>query len=259
MDDLEKKVGIVNQITETFPEPTKEVNKALTTIGKVINAALVTIKPFIWSFEMIGEWLDKKLPEKLQSVPPENIITPPINIAGPTIEAMRFTGENDILREMYANLLAKSMDKRTVSEVHPRFVEVIKNLTPLESKILNYFSNIENPYINKYTFQEYGVPSNWYYLSHKNVALTSIFDGVEDSDLNISIDNLCHLGIFIIKEGFIPGDIAGDELLKEFPHIDIKLKCKINVSRELRFVSTFTELSLTSFGKTFIRNVILPI
>lgn len=41
------------------------------------------------------------------------------------------------LRDMFANLLARSMDTATAGNVHPSFVEVIKQLTPDEARILS--------------------------------------------------------------------------------------------------------------------------
>lgn len=141
MSDLEEKAGVIKQVTDTFPEPTKEVNKALTTIGKAINVALVPLTGLVWGYDKIAAWLKPKLANKLESIPEENIITPPIYIAGPTIEAMRFTGDRDELREMYASLLASAMNRETTDTVHPRFVEVIRNMTPDEAQILKYLKD----------------------------------------------------------------------------------------------------------------------
>lgn len=48
--------------------------------------------------------------------------------------------DNEELRNMYANLLANSMNEVVKNGVHPGFVEIIKQLCPDEAKILRYFS-----------------------------------------------------------------------------------------------------------------------
>lgn len=73
-------------------------------------------------------------------MPPECIATPKPNVAGPALEALRYTGHEESLREMYANLLAASMDTRTAQGAHPAFVEIIKQLTPDEARLLRYFA-----------------------------------------------------------------------------------------------------------------------
>lgn len=255
MSDIEEKAGVIKQVTEVFPEPTQEANKALTTIGKTINLALVPLSGLIWGYDKISSWIGQKLSDRLANIPEDNIITPPINIAGPTIDAMRFTSDDE-LREMYANLLATSMNNETASKVHPRFVEVIKNLTSDEAFILKYFFDNKIHYINKYSFQEYGSTKQWNYYSHNNISLIRQLSDIDLSNLEVYMDNFCHLGIFEIKQGFIPGEIEGFKLINEFPDIALDIKLKVNVSRTIKYVKTYTELLLTSFGHSFMDNVV---
>lgn len=46
--------------------------------------------------------------------------------------------DNSELRDMYANLLANSMNSVVKDGVHPSFVEIIRQLSPDEAKILKY-------------------------------------------------------------------------------------------------------------------------
>lgn len=48
--------------------------------------------------------------------------------------------EESEVRELYASLLANSMNKVVKDGVHPAFVEIIKQLSPDEAKILRYMS-----------------------------------------------------------------------------------------------------------------------
>jgi hypothetical protein len=45
-----------------------------------------------------------------------------------------------MLRDMYANLLAASMDARTAAGAHPCFTDIIRQLTPDEARILRLFA-----------------------------------------------------------------------------------------------------------------------
>ncbi len=117
----------------------KELGKSLETLGRAINVALYPVSGLVWGFERIKDFLDAKLASNLKDVPPENIISPKPNVAGPAIEALRFTGHEESLSDMYANLLAAAMDKSTADGAHPAFVEVIKQLTPDEAKLIGYF------------------------------------------------------------------------------------------------------------------------
>lgn len=107
----------------------------------------------------------KKVEEKTQEIPEEFIKEPQLHIVGPAIEASKYYIESDELREMFANLIASSIDNRLVNETHPSFVEIIKQLSPTDANILKNFRNVfqtsiaevriistDNSYI---TFQEH--------------------------------------------------------------------------------------------------------
>ena len=83
--------------------------------------------------------LKKLITERLNNIPQDNIIPPKPRIAIPVLQNASITDEIEV-REMYANFLANSMNKVVRNGVHPGFVEIIKQLSPDEAKILRYFS-----------------------------------------------------------------------------------------------------------------------
>ena len=115
-----------------------EIGKALGTIGKAVNAALSPLKFVVWGYEQIELYLTDKVSEELKDVPPERIISPDLTVAGPAVEAMKFAGHKQVLREMYARLLARAMDSDTATSAHPAFVEIVKQLTPDEAKAMKH-------------------------------------------------------------------------------------------------------------------------
>jgi hypothetical protein len=119
----------------------KEVGTALQTVAKAIHVALSPVSALIWGFEQIKEYLSESLAEKLKYTPPERIITPNPAIAGPVIESLRFTANEPSLRELYSNLLATSMDSENAHKAHPAFVEILKQLSPDEARILKYLAD----------------------------------------------------------------------------------------------------------------------
>ena len=84
--------------------------------------------------------LRKMLEEKLKNIPSENIVPPSPRIAVPTLQNASITEDIEI-RELYAQLLANSMNETMKDGIHPAFVEIIKQLSPDEAKILRYMSS----------------------------------------------------------------------------------------------------------------------
>lgn len=74
--------------------------------------------------------------ENISSIPPDKLVEPELYIVGPTLEASKYYFENKALRDMFANLLASSMHIDLKDETHPSFVEIIKQLSPDEAKLL---------------------------------------------------------------------------------------------------------------------------
>lgn len=147
-ETLEAVQGIVEAVPvyEDLIQPaSKELSKGMLTLAKTVNMALAPLSAMVWGYEKIRDNLIPSLKEKLKNVPEENIITPQPEIAVPAIEALRYTGHNEELREMFSNLLANAMDISTESNAHPAFVEIIKQISSDEAKIIKSLAN--NPHI----------------------------------------------------------------------------------------------------------------
>lgn len=132
--------GVVEAIPiyqDALQPAAKELGTGLQTVAKTIHIALAPVSALVWGYDKIKDFVSTRVAEKLRDVPPENIITPKPNVAGPILESLRYTGHEETLREMYANLLAASMDKRTATHAHPAFAEMIRQLVPDEGKLLS--------------------------------------------------------------------------------------------------------------------------
>jgi hypothetical protein len=127
----------------------KETGKALQTVGKAVNTALLPIRGLVWGIEQIESFVHTKVAKKLEKIPVDNIQTPDPAVAGPALESLRYTGHKESLSELYANLLASSMDSETAINAHPGFVEIIRNLSADEAKVLTFiFSQKVTPLID---------------------------------------------------------------------------------------------------------------
>ena len=71
-----------------------------------------------------------------QRVPKERQIEAPPSIALPVLSELRFMEDGNLLTELYLNLLARAIDKERISEAHPAFVQIIRQLSPDEAMIM---------------------------------------------------------------------------------------------------------------------------
>lgn len=132
---------IVRDVYQDGAKPViKATGELAALIPRAIKAMLAPFEKWIVKREYNMEETSKLLEEKLKNVPPEQIESPEPYIAVPAIQCISYCMDNAILRDMYANLLANSMNKVVKNGVHPGFVEIIKQLCPDEAKILRYMA-----------------------------------------------------------------------------------------------------------------------
>lgn len=86
----------------------------------------------------------ESIAQKVVAIPEENLQDPSLAVVGPAIEASKFYIEEEDMREMFANLIAASMDDRLTNEVHSSYVEIIKQLSPLDAQNLIHLNKGQN-------------------------------------------------------------------------------------------------------------------
>lgn len=177
----------------------KVFEKPATTSGKIINALLLAAFSPLLKYEVKKEAeieaYKQKIFNEISKIPEEKLIDPPLNIAGPAIEASKFYIDTDDAKSMFAKLIASSMNTDLKNTAHPSFIEVIKQLSPLDAQNLKIFSNRNSLPIANYRFQD----PNGIGVDFKiNVFLSN----PECNDLDLqstSISNLARLGLVNIN------------------------------------------------------------
>ncbi|MFG0806040.1 DUF4393 domain-containing protein [Pseudomonas fluvialis] len=231
----------------------QEVGKALQTVAKTVHVALAPVSALVWGYDQIKDFVSTKVAERLRNVPPENIVTPKPNIAGPALESLRYTGHESSLSDLYANLLAASMDKATASGAHPAFVEIIKQLTPDEAKLVGLFVHpMAFPLLNvrwEYKNQTPEQSGGKYVLV--NFSLLGQQARLEFPHLTPTyIDNLCRLGLAEVPAMYQYTAKGIYDALENAPEV-LQAKAEIEANPEWSFNAERKGLRVTELGKQF--------
>lgn len=128
--------------------------------------------------------------QKVGKIPEDQLKEPSVSLIGPAIEASRFyIGEPEI-REMFAGLIAASMNQAFEDQVHYSFVELVKMLSPVDAKLIKYLYKSGDEAIAKIilSFSE----------STHNPVANHLIVWSEPMDIEASIDNLIRLGIVTV-------------------------------------------------------------
>ncbi len=209
-EGFDKLAGAIGDTLKTAPtlyedvlqSTTQESGKTLALIPRAINAALVPLRQWIAEREYKIAETEKLLAQKLEHVGEEKIVTPEAYVAVPAIQAISYSMDSVELRNLYANLLAKSMNSDTKDSVLPSFVEIIKQMSPIDSMVFKTIMERDvNPIIDllyaKIEDPKFPIPS-----VSRNIAINiSDIDIASIESISVSIDNLTRLGLI-----FIPAD-----------------------------------------------------
>ncbi|MCP2044887.1 DUF4393 domain-containing protein [Pontibacter sp. HSC-36F09] len=255
---IEAATGLVKAIPiyqDAIQPSAQQIGKSLETITKTVNIALAPIKVLVWGYEQIEQFVSNRVAEKLSKVPEENIVTPPPQVAGPAIEALKYSGHDENLRELFANLLATAMDKATIHSAHPGYVEIIKNLTSDEAVLLSAFVDKSvYPIINinaKSKDENGGFILKYPKYSHLHKAVTVS----QVTMLPSYLDNLCRLGILESPSGLsmtAPNTYEPLEIDEELAQLKSEI---VSDNYDIDFKRGL--IRPTSYGKQFIQNVVI--
>jgi hypothetical protein len=154
---------------------------------------------------------------------------------------------------MYANLLAASMDIRTASGAHPAFVEIIRQLTPDEARIVRLFA-----YPRPFPL----ITVRWDYKAQTdterggqdvllNFSLLGYEAGCEFPQLTPAyIDNLCRLGLAEIPTFFEYTAVGVYDPLEKRPEV-LAVKESLEANEKWNVTIQRRGLRVTILGKQF--------
>jgi hypothetical protein len=103
---------------------------------RVGNLLLDVLEGTVYGVEQVSAWLREAIATRLKGIPEERINKPNPRIAVPAVQALVYSMEEEHIREMFANLLAANMTERKENRAHPAFVEMIKQMTPMDAEVL---------------------------------------------------------------------------------------------------------------------------
>lgn len=179
----------------------KEVGIALQTMAKTLHILLAPVSGLVWGYDKVKDFVSLRVGEKLENVPLERLLSPEPHVVGPALEALKYTGYQESLREMYANLLATSIDAKTAEHAHPSFVEIIKQISPDEALIIKILgTGINQPFIDLRTEEKNSNLGRW---SVKFFSLLPFQANCKYPDLGASyLINLQRLGVVELREEY---------------------------------------------------------
>ncbi|ERT68326.1 hypothetical protein HMPREF0202_01715 [Cetobacterium somerae ATCC BAA-474] len=175
---------------------------------------------------------------------------PDINIAGPVFDASFYYFDKKYYRELFSNLLANASNEEKQNIIHPSFVDIIKQLSPLESKILNTFSK---SFMSCYPlaifkgFDSKGRVTPYYTYFIDFLEENSKF-GINDTErYQISIENLVRLGLLQKRSDIIQANYDYNKFKNNLRYKVIEVENPNEILKLERY-----RIELTLLGRDFV-------
>lgn len=95
----------------------------------------------------------KSLEKKVNAIPTENRVEPNTQIACQALEDAKYCADNKDVREMFANLIASTMNSELCNAVHPSYSIILKQMTSEDAKFFQNFIGNSNLPICRFKLQ----------------------------------------------------------------------------------------------------------
>lgn len=173
-------------------------------VGLFNNVVFYPVKKANALFKYKLEDFKNELEVKLNDIPEDKIVEPDLMIAGPTLEALKYTYDKDELRNMYLNLLTSSMNKDMKDKAHPSYVEIIRQLTPLDARVFKRLQQL-GQVACAHAKLKLDNSNRVYVAVYPNYLVEELLDLGNEFDLSTSIANLIRLGLIHHEDNSING------------------------------------------------------
>ena len=261
MDDNLKELAkvIEGAVTELYKDAVspsiQPIGTMLSYLPRTIRLAFNRREKWIINGEESLKLTGDLLRERIKEIPEYKLCEPEPYIAIPAIQQLSYCENSDVLRELYANLLASSMNTDTKWNVHPSFVDIIKQLNPDEAKLLKS--------LLPHTFASHPL-LNIKYVHKKNIMHFTAISNFTNVGFDV-IENKCNICSYIenierLKIIEIPTlDPLADKTYESLKENSVLKKLIENVNASGNWLDMFEiryeyqSFNLTNFGVNFIK------
>lgn len=197
---------LVNAAYKDIVQPgARETGKAIQDVTKAFRLFTAPLQLLAVCQDRLSAFCDRAR----SAVPVERQIEAAPSIAIPIMLALRYMEDDNLVTELFVNLLTRCIDRSRVGEAHPAFPRIIEQLAPDEAMILYSLREREHLCIklhvkqdNSFPFHRLAFPNNMALYCHHLDSL-NLLHHIGDSFIEPSV-----FGTAFIK-ACVPDEIDG--------------------------------------------------
>jgi hypothetical protein len=130
--EIVKQLPIKEAYQDIAQPGAKQAGELVQDLVKVVQLALAPVQLLAAMQDRYRNFIDRSV----RRVPVEKRISPAPQIVGPVLESIRYEPEDTRVDEMFSQLLSRACDSERVSEAHPAYPFLIKQLATDEAMMI---------------------------------------------------------------------------------------------------------------------------
>ncbi len=248
---LEQTKGVAVEVYKDALSPVvKPIGEILGFLPRTLKLTLSGWEKWLINGEESLRSTAEAIKEKVKKIPEDHLVEPEPYVAIPAIQQISYCQNSEELRDLYANFLTASMTVDKKWQVHPSFVDIIKQLTPDEAKYLKAL----------HLSTAFGYPLIDVKFEKKDHI--SVVTNFTDYNINVLehpgsicsyIENLNRLSLITVS------NLETSKLSKEVKQWYEKIKTHLvhltDHEEDESYLQSYKQFSLTNFGLNFIKVV----
>lgn len=242
-------VQLISQFYQDLAQPTvKAVGK---TLGTTFEFATIPALALGVATEKVKVNFAKRLEEykkKLDKIPDEDKCAVEPEIGEPIIRNLMNT-TNDQIADLFTTLLANASNLKTLDKAHPKFAQIVRNMTPDEARIIRYLKGKKEICYLEFRGHKENDNSFYDFMSYVTLIPNEV-NLTFPQNINAYIANLISSGILLDMNGTY---ITNDAIYKKIEHLHRPILEKQLIPDVYSRISTEKSyFQVTDFGKLFI-------
>lgn len=237
-----------NALKNLSDEPTKAI---ATIIKDAIYLKFGTISYKAKQLKTLHKYglkeFENRLAKCINKIPTEKLLVPDFQTVVLAIENMEPSMNSKELRNLFSNLIAHACNHDYANYIHPSFPEILRQMSPLDAKILKFYTNNNIDCLITYRYKT----SDGKRFDRVPYILDSYPNPDESDYISMSISSLMRLGILSIQDDAILCPITNSL----FESSSFYKKCEQERIEDGKYISSsiYKQMStITSFGQAFI-------
>ena len=146
----------LKDVMEIIPDNTKEeiykdvlkptvveAGKGLALIPRIVNGCLANVEMWCMNREFMVKKLKVELERRLEEIDQDNVVNANSRIFVSSAQAISSCWDEESIRNMYLNLMVADMNANTKEQVHPGFIEIIRQMDTLDVKLFTMIYSMD--------------------------------------------------------------------------------------------------------------------